>query len=255
MMSNTVHNLVSKQFSPRAAAYVQSAVHAQGEDLKELAEFAQAGNFKRALDLGCGGGHASFAIAPYVGEIVAYDLSAEMLSAVAQEGARRGFANLQTQQGTVEKLPFADASFDFVVTRFSAHHWHDIRAGLREARRVAKKGAAAMFMDAVPPEAPLLDTFLQTIEMLRDPSHVRDYSVSQWSEMLHEAGFEPKPAVERRIRLEFASWIARMQTPPVYADAIRALQKDMSEDVVKYFAIEADGSFMLDVMSTTAVAV
>ena len=78
-MSNTVHNLVSKQFSPRAAAYVQSAVHAQGEDLKELAEFASANRFARTLDLGCGGGHASFALAPHVGEIVAYDLSAEML--------------------------------------------------------------------------------------------------------------------------------------------------------------------------------
>ncbi|HVT24693.1 MAG TPA: hypothetical protein VHD95_08710 [Rhizomicrobium sp.] len=46
-----------------------------------------------------------------------------------------------------------------------------------------------------------------------------------------------------------------MQTPPVYADAIRALQKDMSEEVLKHFAIEADGSFMLDVMSMKAVAV
>jgi ubiquinone/menaquinone biosynthesis C-methylase UbiE len=254
-MSNTVHNLVSKQFSPRAAAYVQSAVHAQGADLKELAEFASAGKFARALDLGCGGGHASFALAPHVGEIVAYDLSAEMLSAVAGEAARRGFSNVTTQQGTVEKLPFPDARFDFVVTRFSAHHWHDIRAGLREARRVAKKGAAAMFMDAVPPPHPLLDTFLQTIEMLRDPSHVRDYSVGEWTAMAREAGFEPSPAIERRIRLDFATWIARMQTPPVYADAIRALQKDMSEDVAKHFAIEADGSFMLDVMSMKAVAV
>src|SRR6185437_1952579 len=144
------------------------AVHAQGEDLKELAEFASANKFAHALDLGCGGGHASFAVAPHVGEITAYDLSAEMLSAVAQEAGNRGLSNLKTQQGTVEKLPFPDASFDFVVTRFSAHHWHDIRAGLREARRVAKKGAAAMFMDAVPPPNPLLDTFIQTIEMLRD---------------------------------------------------------------------------------------
>ena len=254
-MSNTVHNLVSKQFSPRAAAYVQSAVHAQGEDLKELAEFASANRFARALDLGCGGGHASFALAPHVGEITAYDLSAEMLSAVAAEAARRGFANLKTQQGTVEKLPFADASFDFAVTRFSAHHWHDIRAGLREARRVLKLGAPAMFLDVFAPANPLLDTFLQTFEMLRDPSHVRDYSVAEWTNMLREAGFDPSAATERRIHIDYAQWIARMQTPKVYADAIRALQKDMSEDVLKHYAIEADGSFMLDVMSMKAVAV
>lgn len=254
-MSNTVHNLVSRQFSPRAAAYVQSAVHAQGEDLKELAEFAQTGGFKRALDLGCGGGHASFAIAPHVGEVTAYDLSAEMLSAVAEEAARRGLANLKTQQGTVEKLPFADAGFDFAVTRLSAHHWHDIRAGLREARRVLKRGASAMFMDVFAPPDFLLDTFLQTFEMLRDPSHVRDYSIAEWTDMLREAGFDPAPATKRRIHIDFASWIARMQTPKVYAEAIRALQRDMSEEVLKHYAIEADGSFMLDAMSMTAVAV
>jgi ubiquinone/menaquinone biosynthesis C-methylase UbiE len=254
-MSNTVHKLVAKQFSPRAAAYVQSAVHAQGEDLVELAEFAKQNSFARALDLGCGGGHASFTIAPHVGEIVAYDLSDEMLAAVAAEAGNRGFTNIVTQQGAVEKLPFPDARFDFVVTRYSAHHWHDIRAGLREARRVSKPGAAAMFMDAVPPPHPLLDTFIQTIEMLRDPSHVRDYSVAEWTAMLREAGFEPSLPTERRIHLNFASWIARMQTAPVYAEAIRALQKDMSEDVVKHFAIEADGSFMLDTMSMRAVAV
>ena len=73
--------------------------------------------------------------------------------------------------------------------------------------------------------------------------------------MLREAGFDPSPATKRRIHIDFASWIARMQTPPVYAEAIRALQKDMSEDVLKHFAIEADGSFMLDAMSMTAVAV
>jgi len=254
-MSNTVHNLVSKQFSPRAAAYVQSAVHAQGEDLNDLATFAKANTSAHALDLGCGGGHASFTLAPHVGDIIAYDLSAEMLAAVAQEAAARGLANLKTQQGTVEKLPFADASFDFATTRYSAHHWHDIRAGLREARRVLKTGGRAMFLDAFAPANPLLDTFLQTIEMLRDPSHVRDYSVAEWSAMLRDAGFEPTLATQYKVRIDYTAWIARMQTPAVYANAIRALQTDMSEEVLKHYAIEADGSFMLDAMSMKAVAV
>ena len=33
------------------------------------------------------------------------------------------------------------------------------------------------------------DTFLQTIELLRDPSHVRDYRISEWRDMLAAAGF------------------------------------------------------------------
>jgi ubiquinone/menaquinone biosynthesis C-methylase UbiE len=251
-MNDSVYDLVTKQFSPRAAAYVQSAVHAQGEDLIELSNIAEQNKFARALDLGCGGGHVSFALAPHVGEIIAYDLSQEMLAAVAQQAVSRKLANLKTQLGAVEKLPFDDARFDFVATRYSAHHWHDIRAGLREARRVLKSGGRAMFIDVVAPDHPLLDTYLQTVEMLRDPSHVRDYSASQWTQMLRDAGFSPAQPTLRRLRLDFASWIARMQTVPVYATTIRALQKDMSEDVVNHFAIEPDGSFSIDTMSIAA---
>lgn len=250
-MSN-LHNLVTKQFSPRAAAYVASVVHASGEDLAELAAFAQAHKFTRALDLGCGGGHASFAMAGHVGEVMAYDLSPDMLGAVAQEATKRSIANLVTREGAVEELPFADASFDFVVTRFSAHHWRDVPRALAETRRVLKPGGFAMVFDVVAPEAPLLDTFLQTVEMLRDPSHVRDYSRHEWDAFLKAAGFSPASPTRRRLRLDFASWIARMQTPKVQSDAIRALQVQMSEEVTAHFEIEADGSFTIDTASFVA---
>jgi len=252
MTDETVHSLVAKQFGPRAAAYVASAVHSKGEDLNELAALAQAHPFARALDLGCGGGHVSFTLAPHGGEVVAYDLSEAMLAAVAAEASARGFDNLSTRLGTVEDLPFADASFDFVATRYSAHHWRDVPRALREACRVLKPGGRAMVMDAVAPENVLCDTFVQTIEMLRDPSHVRDYSVHEWMTMLRDAGFAPGEPVRHRIRLDFASWIVRMQTPPVQADAILSLMTQMPAEVRAYFAIETDGSFTLDTMSLAA---
>ena len=253
MTDETVHSLVAKQFGPRASAYVASAVHAQGEDLAELAALAREHKFARALDLGCGGGHLGYTLAPHVGEIVAYDLSQEMLAAVAAEAIKRGFSNLVTRQGTVEALPFEDASFDFVATRYSAHHWLDVPSALGEARRVLTPGGRALFMDVYAPEAPLLDTFLQTVEMLRDPSHVRDYSVREWTAMLRDAGFVPSEPVRRRVRLDFASWIARMQTPKLQADAILALMAQMPAQVGAHFEIAPDGSFSLDTMSLAAV--
>ena len=248
----TVHALVSEQFGPRASAYVASAVHAQGEDLNELAAFARDRGLARALDLGCGGGHVGFALAPHVGTVTAYDLSEAMLLAVAQEAVTRGIANLSTRQGVVEALPFEDASFDFAATRYSAHHWHDVPRALKEARRVLKPGGRAMVMDVYAPEAPLLDTFLQTVEMLRDPSHVRNYSLREWAAMLRDAGFTPGEPVRRRIRLEFQSWIARMQTPRVQADAVLALQARVPKEVIEHFAVERDGSFSIDTMSVEA---
>ena len=153
-----------------------------------------------------------------------------------------------------ERLPFGDASFDFVCSRYSAHHWHDFAAALSESRRVLKDSGRAVFMDAVSPGPALLDTYLQAIELLRDPSHVRDYSIPEWIRSITSAGFLLEKVVRRRVRLEFAAWIARMRPPEVRVQAIRSLQKEMSSDVAKHFTVEADGSFMLDTMSLEAVA-
>lgn len=251
-MTNTPESLVTRQFGPRAAAYVKSAVHAQGEDLEELNAFVQAHTFGCALDLGCGGGHVSFTVAPHVREMVAYDLSDAMLAAVESEAASRGITNLSTRQGAAETLPFEDTSFDFAATRYSTHHWRDVPAALREVRRVLKPGGFLMVMDAVAPEDVLCDTFVQTIEMLRDPSHVRDYSVSEWAGMLSAAGFAPQTPKRRRVRLDFPGWIERIQTPELQARAILALMAQMPEQVRSHFAIEPDGSFMLDTASVIA---
>jgi SAM-dependent methyltransferase len=253
-MTNTPESLVTRQFGPRAAAYVKSAVHAQGEDLEELKTFARTHAFGRVLDLGCGGGHVSFTLAPFVHDVVAYDLSQAMLAAVSQEAASRGITNLATVQGPAEVLPFADGSFDFVATRYSAHHWQDVPAALKQARRVLKPGAPLMVMDAVTPENVLCDTFVQTIEMLRDASHVRDYAVREWIGMLQAAGFAPDEPKCRRVRLAFPAWIERMQTPKVQADAILALMAQMPGTVRSHFVIEPDGSFMLDTASVVAFA-
>ena len=93
----------------------------------------------------------------------------------------------------------------------------------------------------------VLDTFVQAIELLRDPSHVRNYSRAEWEASLVRAGLRPGPVRTHKVRLEFGVWIERMRTPKVQADAIRALQRAMSESVTRYFAIDAEGSFDLDV--------
>jgi ubiquinone/menaquinone biosynthesis C-methylase UbiE len=244
--------LVVSQFGSRAAAYVASSVHAQGDDLRDVAALAAGHASARVLDLGCGGGHVSFAVAPHVAEVVAYDLSEEMLAAVASEAAARGLGNLSTRRGAAEALPFEDASFDFVFTRFSAHHWYDAKAGLAEARRVLKPGGKAAFIDVIAPAGTALDTFLQTVEMLRDPSHVRDYTADQWLASLDAAGFAATNVTKRRLHLDFSSWIARMQTPPVLAAAVRALQQRASAPVAAHFELEPDGSFTLDTIAIEA---
>jgi ubiquinone/menaquinone biosynthesis C-methylase UbiE len=239
--------LVGGQFGARAAAYLSSTVHAQGADLQALAALVADQSQARVLDLGCGAGHVSFHVAPEVGEVVAYDLSPEMLETVAHSASERGLRNVITQQGVAENLPFAAGSFDYVISRFSAHHWHDFDAGLREVTRVLKPGGTAAFVDSLSPGPALLDTYLQAVEVLRDPSHLRSYSRTEWDAALARAGLMPVASHHFRLRMNFAVWTERMRTPKVQRDAIRALQQAMSGTVVQYFAIDADGNFDLDI--------
>ncbi len=239
--------LVGQQFGAQASAYLTSAVHAQGADLQALASLVADRPAARVLDLGCGAGHVSFAVAPYAREVVAYDLSADMLSVVARAAADRGLTNIVTAQGVVETLPFEDASFDCVASRFSAHHWRDFEAGLREAARVLKPSGVAGFVDVISPGAPLLDTYLQSVELLRDASHVRDYSRAEWIGAMVRAGLTPGSAAVHRLRMEFPVWTQRMRTPKLNCDAIRALQTAMSASVRGYFDIGAGGDFDIDV--------
>jgi len=87
----------SRRSSVRASAYVESAVHARGPDLDQAVALLRGHSDARALDLGCGGGHVSFNLAPLVREIVAYDLSSETLAAVARTASERGLGNVTSR--------------------------------------------------------------------------------------------------------------------------------------------------------------
>jgi ubiquinone/menaquinone biosynthesis C-methylase UbiE len=248
-MTSTAHtDVVQRQFGEQAAAYLSSAVHAQGTEFALLqAELAGQGA-ARVLDLGCGAGHVSFHVAPLVAEVVAYDLSQQMLDVVAAAASERGLGNVVTQLGAAERLPFADGEFDFVFSRYSAHHWSDLGLALREVRRVLKPGGVAAFIDVMSPGSPLLDTYLQSVEVLRDTSHVRDYSAGEWLRQVSEAGLQTRSHSRQRLRLEYSSWVERMRTPEVMRAAILHLQQAMGAEVRQYYEISDDGSFSTDVL-------
>ena len=239
-------SLAAQQFGATAKSYLESPVHARGADLDRLRDLAEKARPASVLDLGCGAGHASFAIAPSAAKIIAYDVSAPMVAIVAEEAARRGLTSLSAQEGAVEELPFEDRRFDWVVTRLSAHHWSDVRKALREARRVLKDTGTLTIIDVIAPEEPLFDTILQSVEILRDVSHVRNYRVSEWQTLLTTAGFRITEREVWKIPIMFQSWITRMNTPESRAVAVRSIFTEAPTEARDYFAVQDDYSFEID---------
>lgn len=244
-MTKDVKHSVAAQFGAVAENYRLSRVHATGEDLVIMREAVGRLANPLVLDAGCGAGHTAVAVAPVAREVIAVDLSPEMLAQVELLAAERGVDNVVVRQGDVEQLPFADSLFDAVVTRYSAHHWPDPAAALREAGRVLKPGGLLLLCDVVAPDAPALDTFLQTVELLRDGSHVRDHSVAQWRTLLAQAGFASSVLAEWVLPLDFERWTRRMATPPDRVAMLRTLLAAAPDEARQAFQIRPHGDFVL----------
>jgi ubiquinone/menaquinone biosynthesis C-methylase UbiE len=237
---------VLQQFDPCAAAYLTSAVHAAGPDLdhaRGLVAAALPANRAVALDLGCGAGHLAFAIAPLVARMVAADPAPSMLATVQGAARERHLSHLETCEAQADALPFSTATFCLVASRYSAHHWPDVPAALAEMHRVAKPGGWLLIIDLLGGETPLVDTHLQAMELLRDPSHVRDYTFEEWRRMIANGGFDLAETQSWPVRMEFASWVQRMHTPAENIAAIRALQRGAPAEVKAALAQEEEGSF------------
>lgn len=242
---NTHQQAVHDQFDPQATAYLNSPVHARGPDLQEAKRLV-AGAIPRtgtALDVGCGAGHLSFAMATALDRVVAVDASENMLATVRDAARGRGLAAIETRRAEAEALPFADATFCVVASRYSAHHWTRLEHALAEMRRVVRPRGYLLLSDTEAPEDALTDTHLQAMELLRDRSHVRNRSPREWQALLSACGWEMLEHAHWPLRLDFASWVARMHTPAQNVAMIRQMQHDAPREVREALAIEEDGSF------------
>lgn len=244
----TQHQVNQQQYQDKSQAYLTSSVHAQGIEFQKMQQLIQSHQFKTVLDLGCGGGHVSYQVAPWVEQVTAYDLTPSMVELVAQQATQKGLNNVIAQQGAAESLPFADQSFDCVISRYSAHHWQNVAQAMAEICRVLTPQGKVVMVDILGNSNPVMDTFFQTIESIRDPSHVRNYSLQEWVHFAECAGLRIECVEKQHLELEFQSWTERMQTPEYAVQTIRYLQRKASDQTRHYYQIQADGSFRSEVL-------
>ena len=241
-------DIISKQFGSSANDYLLSKDHATGNDLKKLSDFLSSHTrVNQSIDIGCGAGHISYIISQYSEHVYAFDLLPEMLQVVKDEANNRCLNNINIKQGNVESIPFNDNSFDLAVSRFSAHHWDNILKGIKETYRILKNSGEAIFIDVIAPNNAKHDTWLQTIEYLRDPSHVRDYSKKEWEKFLKKSNFTILETHNFKLRLNLNTWVKRMKTPLDKINIIKKIQRDSESTISEYFDIDKEGNFSIDV--------
>ncbi len=168
------------------------------------------------LDVACGPGILSAAIAKSARDVVAFDLTPRMLKKAAQRCSEAGVDNVTFREGNAAELPFADAAFDAVVTRLSVHHFDRPSRVIEEIFRVLRPGGSFVIADVISSEVPAEAELQNAIEILRDPSHVRMLPGSELTALVHGAGFAIESLATWDKPREFEEWMG------IVNDAARA---------------------------------
>lgn len=176
-------------FGQRAHYYVDSPAHTDPVSLGRLVELAEPQPGWRALDIATGAGHTAFAIAPYVASVAATDVTGPMLDAARRLAVEKQTGNVAFVAADVHDLPFDEETFDLVVCRRAAHHFVDIHQALDEINAVLTIGGRLVLDDRSVPESDFADTCMNKLDRFHDPSHVRQYRVREWKDMLEANGF------------------------------------------------------------------
>jgi SAM-dependent methyltransferase len=231
-----------EQFGRQAAYYAISRVHAHGDSLDFIRDFAALTGRERVLDVATGTGFTAFALAPGAATVLATDLTPEMLQQARRLAAERGLLNrVDFALAKAEALPFAAAAFDVVTCRVAPHHFTGIQAAIQEWARVVRPGGTVIIADTVAPEEPSVAAFMNELERRRDPSHVCDYTPSQWRSMLTAAGLPVRDERIGHTPLEFHDWVRRAGTPQEQVSRLRDMLDGATAEAIALLSIRAEG--------------
>lgn len=204
---------IKEEFKRQAETLSVASVFTDAGVLDQIHSAVKPTRMMNLLDLGCGPGIVTAAIAPDVKEIVAYDLTPEMLDKAKLKCQEAGLKNVRFELGSAEHLPFQDESFDGVVTRLTIHHFLDPHPVMKEVVRVTRRGGKVVVADVVSSENEEEAALHNALETLRDPTHVQMLSSSAMLELMQLAGLRITSTVTWEMKRDYDEWIRITNAP------------------------------------------
>ena len=242
-MSTTHQQSILDQFTRQAIPFSTAASIKDEIALNLLIQASGAGPDDTVLDVACGGGIVVCGFARVVKHATGIDLTPAMLERARQLQAEKGVTNVTWTQGDVLPLPFPDASFSIVTSRFAFHHFLDPLAVMGEMKRVCRPGGKVIVADSAP--APDKADAFNAMEKLRDPSHTRAMPLAELRSLFTRHGLPEPRHTPYRLESDLESLLARSFPNPGDDDEIRARFRRSVDDDFLGIAARREGDLIV----------
>lgn len=222
---------INEAFTLQAPAFESSTYHlSKQEYLDYTVRKTNPVSTDTILEVAAGTCVCGRSLARHAGHVVCLDATPAMLEVGRSEAEKDDMSNITFVKGYAEELPFLDDCFDIVISRLAFHHFVDVNAAFSEMVRVLKPGGKLVMIDMVAMDKSLREK-VDYIEGLRDPSHVRNLTLNEMSELYVNSGLAliTQEIIEIPVSLE--SWMDLTHTSETVRTEIRHYMEQELEGI------------------------
>lgn len=198
--------LIREQYDQMADVYDQRWNNYIAKTLSFLKNWTQISPEAAVLDIGCGTGEFERLLLTENPQqvITGVDISEKMLLMAKQKC--RTYPNVSFRTASVSALPFADNSFDVVVSASAFHYFDDPTLALKEIKRVLKPEGRVIILDWC--KDYLLCRICDFVLKFFDPAYRQCYTQKEFHRLLISAQFELRRTTKFRFGVVWGMMIA-----------------------------------------------
>jgi SAM-dependent methyltransferase len=200
---------IREEFTHQSRSFGVSPAMTSAETLGALIEAVPEDPGADWIDLACGPGVVSRAMAARVGSVKGVDLTPAMVAEAERRAGDEGIGNVDFTIGDVTAVDFEDDCFDGAITRLSLHHIPAPGRVVAEMARLVRPGGWVLVSDIVADRDRDSNAWREEIERLRDPSHWACHTRESLRAMGEVAGLILEEEKLIPIEIDFDDWLGR----------------------------------------------